>query len=235
MQEKSFALEHFLARSDGVIHTVALVLLLMSVASWYFIFVKIYATWQWHRTVGGALQRFWAAPSMDVATAGLQASDRAGLFAALALSAQQATVPTEGSLGAQSHYSEWITRALRQSINRNAAQLESGLTLLASVGSTAPFVGLFGTVWSIYHALVNIASAGQVQIDKVAGPVGEALIMTAFGLAVAVPAVLAYNAFTRINRLVLAELDGFAHDLHSTLTLGTRPGQFPSPTSSTEG
>ncbi|MCA3167059.1 MAG: MotA/TolQ/ExbB proton channel family protein, partial [Burkholderiales bacterium] len=90
---------------------------------------------------------------------------------------------------------------------------------------TAPFVGLFGTVWSIYHALVSIAAAGQVQIDRVAGPVGEALIMTAFGLAVAIPAVLAYNAFTRLNRLVLAEMDGFAHDLHATLTVGGRPAQ----------
>jgi biopolymer transport protein ExbB len=90
------------------------------------------------------------------------------------------------------------------------------------VGSTAPFVGLFGTVWGIYHALISIASSGQIAIDKVAGPVGEALIMTAFGLAVAIPAVLAYNAFTRVNRMVLAQLDGFAHDLHAFLTMGAR-------------
>jgi biopolymer transport protein ExbB len=94
--------------------------------------------------------------------------------------------------------------------------------MLASVGSTAPFVGLFGTVWGIYHALINIASSGQIAIDKVAGPVGEALIMTAFGLAVAIPAVLAYNAFTRVNRMVLSQLDGFAHDLHAFLTMGAR-------------
>jgi biopolymer transport protein ExbB len=128
----------------------------------------------------------------------------------------------QGSLGAQADQSELITRALRQAINRGAAQLESGLTLLASVGSTAPFVGLFGTVWSIYHALVSIAAAGQVQIDRVAGPVGEALIMTAFGLAVAIPAVLAYNAFTRTQRLTTARLEGFAHALHAYLVSGVR-------------
>jgi biopolymer transport protein ExbB len=117
---------------------------------------------------------------------------------------------------------EVVTRVLRQEMNRTSARLESGLTLLASVGSTAPFIGLFGTVWGIYHALLQIASSGQVMIDKVAGPVGEALIMTAAGLAVAIPAVLAYNAFTRTNRVVMAELDGFAHDLHALVTTGQR-------------
>jgi biopolymer transport protein ExbB len=107
-------------------------------------------------------------------------------------------------------------------MSRTGAQLESGLTLLASVGSTAPFIGLFGTVWGIYHALLQIASSGQVMIDRVAGPVGEALVMTAAGLAVAIPAVLAYNAFTRINRVTLAELDGFAHDLLALVTTGRR-------------
>jgi biopolymer transport protein ExbB len=117
---------------------------------------------------------------------------------------------------------EVVTRVLRQEMNRTSARLESGLTLLASVGSTAPFIGLFGTVWGIYHALLQIASSGQVMIDKVAGPVGEALVMTAAGLAVAIPAVLAYNAFTRINRVVLSELDGFAHDLLGLVTTGRR-------------
>jgi biopolymer transport protein ExbB len=122
--------------------------------------------------------------------------------------------------------SEWLTRALRQRINEAAARLEAGLTFLASVGATAPFVGLFGTVWGIYHALIGIAATGAISIEKVAGPVGEALIMTAFGLAVAIPAVLAYNAFTRVNRLVLAQLDGFAHDLHSYFTVGAKPANL---------
>lgn len=225
MEEQGLGLAHFWAQSDGVIHTVAVLLLLMSIASWYFILAKTYAAWQMRRVRRDALDRFWHAPTLGAATSALKGQDPSGLFTALAQAAQQAAIPLQGSLGAQADQSELITRALRQAINRGAAQLESGLTLLASVGSTAPFVGLFGTVWSIYHALVSIAAAGQVQIDRVAGPVGEALIMTAFGLAVAIPAVLAYNAFTRLNRLVLAEMDGFAHDLHATLTVGGRPAQ----------
>ena len=133
---------------------------------------------------------------------------------------REASESSTDSLNAQVARSERVTRALRQAINQAAARLEAGLTFLASVGSTAPFVGLFGTVWGIYHALINIAASGQIAIDKVAGPVGEALIMTAFGLAVAIPAVLAYNAFTRVNRLLLAQLDGFAHDLHAFVTTG---------------
>src|SRR4029077_4432758 len=116
---------------------------------------------------------------------------------------------------------EVITRAMRRVIDEETARFESGLTILASVGSTAPFVGLFGTVWSVYHALVNIGMSGQGTLDKVAGPVGEALIMTALGLVVAVPAVLAYNAFVRSNRVVLTPLDGFAHDLFAVLTTGS--------------
>jgi biopolymer transport protein ExbB len=109
-------------------------------------------------------------------------------------------------------------RVLRQQITRATPRVEGGLTVLASIGATAPFVGLLGTVWGIYHALANVSASGTVQIDKVAGPVGEALIMTGFGLVVAIPAVLAYNAFNRFNRVTLAELDGFAHDLQSYFT-----------------
>lgn len=116
---------------------------------------------------------------------------------------------------------EFIGQTLRRTMNNEAIKLESGLTLLASIGSIAPFVGLFGTVWGIYHALGAIAVGGQATVDKVAGPVGEALIMTAFGLAVAMPAVLAYNAFIRDDRLLMAELENFAHDLFASLTFGT--------------
>ena len=133
--------------------------------------------------------------------------------------------PAAGSLNAATDPGELITRTLRREINRVSSRLESGLTLLASVGATAPFVGLLGTVWGIYHALAAVSAAGTVQIDRIAGPVGEALIMTAMGLTVAIPAVLAYNAFTRVNRVTLAELDGFAHDLHAFLTTGARVGR----------
>jgi len=117
---------------------------------------------------------------------------------------------------------DFLTRSLRRAIEQTNASVESGLTVLASVGSAAPFVGLFGTVWGIYHALLAIGMSGQGTLDKVAGPVGEALIMTAIGLAVAIPAVLAYNAFTRRNRIMLAELDGFAHDVFAFMSTGHR-------------
>lgn len=126
------------------------------------------------------------------------------------------------SLGAGVSLSESVTRALRNHMLSAQASMETGLTFLASVGSTAPFIGLFGTVWGIYHALVALSGSTSVVLDKVAGPVGEALIMTAAGLFVAIPAVLAYNALTRANRLVMAQLDGFAHDLHAYFTTGTR-------------
>jgi biopolymer transport protein ExbB len=125
-------------------------------------------------------------------------------------------------LDAAGSTAEFLTRAMRRVIDEETARIEAGLTVLASVGSTAPFVGLFGTVWGVYHALINIGMSGQGTLDKVAGPVGEALIMTAAGLAVAIPAVLAYNAFVRSNRVVLAQLDSFAHDLYAFLTTGSR-------------
>ena len=121
------------------------------------------------------------------------------------------------SLGESLDRSEYATRILRLTVQQAVRQLESGLSILASVGATAPFVGLFGTVWGIYRALLGIGFTGQATIDKVAGPVGEALIMTALGIAVAVPAVLAYNFLLRANRLIAQELDGFAHDLHAYL------------------
>ncbi len=177
------------------------------------------------RRAARQIDQFWSAHSLDEAIALLKPLDREGLFVPLAAGAAAAVQApsSEGTLAAQTDRSDLLTRALRQRINEAAARLESGLTFLASVGSTAPFIGLFGTVWGIYHAMINIASTGTIAIEKVAGPVGEALIMTAFGLAVAIPAVLAYNAFTRVNRIILAQLDGFAHDLHAFLTVGSRP------------
>jgi biopolymer transport protein ExbB len=115
-----------------------------------------------------------------------------------------------------------VTRSLRNAIDEFTARLQSGLAILASVGSTAPFIGLFGTVWGIYHALVAIGTSGQSTIDKVAGPIGEALIMTALGLAVAIPAVLGYNALVRGNKSILSKLNSFAHDLHAYFVTGAR-------------
>jgi biopolymer transport protein ExbB len=217
---------HYWAQGDAVSHAVAYLLLLMSVVSWYYIFAKAWSAFRIRRSAG-ALENFWKAPTLADAIAVVKNVDSENVYAPLAVqSAEAANVTAQtGSLNAGVDPSELITRTLRQEINRVSARLESGLTLLASVGSTAPFVGLFGTVWGIYHALVAVSTAGTVQIDKVAGPVGEALIMTALGLVVAIPAVLAYNAFTRVNRVTLAELDGFAHDLHAYLTTGARVGK----------
>jgi biopolymer transport protein ExbB len=223
-----FGLAHLWQQSDAVIQTVALILLVMSVASWYFILGK---SWQVLRLRRNAAleEAFWNAGDLNEAVGELQQRAPASPLTTLAARGAQAGAHHDRhlhnpawNLGGGLDRSEFLTRALRQSISRSQARLEAGLTVLASVGSTAPFVGLFGTVWGIYHALVNIGVSGQATLDKVAGPVGEALIMTALGLAVAIPAVLAYNAFTRANRLLLAELDAFAHDLLAYLTTGAR-------------
>jgi len=224
MEGPAIDIAHYWAQADGVIRSAAWVLLAMSVASWFLILWKGWA-WVHVRRAARALEQFWSARSMDEAIGAFRPFDAERLFVPLAAAAQQAASRRidEASMAARIDRPELITRALRQRINEAAARLEAGQTLLASVGATAPFVGLFGTVWGIYHALTGIASSGTVAIEKVAGPVGEALLMTAFGLAVAVPAVLGYNAFIRVNRKLLAELDGFAHDLHAYLTVGARP------------
>jgi biopolymer transport protein ExbB len=226
MGSVELGLTHFWQQADAIIRLTAWLLLAMSVLSWFLILWKAWA-WQRVRATTRQLDGFWSARALDEAIATLKPRDPEGVFVPLAVAASQAAnLPVgEGSLAAQIDRSELITRALRQRINEASARLESGLTFLASVGATAPFVGLFGTVWGIYRALLGIAAAGTIAIEKVAGPVGEALIMTAVGLAVAIPAVLAYNAFTRVNRMVLAQLDGFAHDLHAYLTVGSRLAQ----------
>ncbi|MBC7513165.1 MAG: MotA/TolQ/ExbB proton channel family protein [Herminiimonas sp.] len=198
----------------------------MSVVSWLHILSKSWSAFRIRRSAG-AIEAFWQAPTLADAIAVLRVADAERVYVPLAVQSVQAATLSlqEGSLNAASERGELITRTLRREINRVSSRLESGLTLLASVGATAPFVGLLGTVWGIYHALNAVAASGTVQIDRVAGPVGEALIMTAFGLTVAIPAVLAYNAFTRVNRVTLAELDAFAHDLHAYLTTGARVGE----------
>ena len=226
--QSQLGLAHFWSQGDFVTHAVALLLLLLSVASWTLILQKALRQWRAARAFDRFTAAFWSAPSLTEALAGLERADASGIFAGLAQAganaAQLHQQHAARGIGAGVNASEFVTRALRSHMVRAQAGIEHGLTFLASVGSTAPFIGLFGTVWGIYHALVGLAGSTQVVLDKVAGPVGEALIMTAAGLFVAIPAVLAYNAFTRANRLVLAELDGFAHDLHAYLTTGIRAG-----------
>ena len=227
---ESYGIGHFWGESDVVIHSVAILLLIMSILSWTQIAVKGWRSARRKRTAQ-AVENFWQEASLEDAIAGLSRSDNNSPFADLARQAATAASHFDAhngkTIGGSTDRGEFLTRALRQSIVRSTARLETGLTMLASIGSIAPFVGLFGTVWGIYHALLSIASTGSASIDKISGPVGEALIMTAAGLFVAIPAVLAYNAFTRLNRVELAELDGFAHDLHAYLGTGARMGSRP--------
>lgn len=219
----SYGVASFLMQSDAVGIGVLLFLLSMSVASWYLIVLKTVRGRQLRRQVREFLGSFWSAPSIDAVAAQLLQRTPEDAFARVAVQGIEASRHYRKSeLADAGGQGEFLTRAIRRAITRETAALESGLTVLASVGSTAPFVGLFGTVWGIYHALIGIGMSGSASLDAVAGPVGEALIMTAAGLAVAIPAVLAYNAFTRGNRVVLAELDGFAHDLHAFLITGAK-------------
>src|SRR5262245_22053601 len=215
---------HFLAQTDTVGYILLAFLLLMSVATWYLIVTKALALWMERRRSSTFLDTFCNAASVGAVQRHLEDRHPDEPFSHLAWHAIVASQHHQrhgtNRLNEAGSNSEFLTRAMRRVIDEDTARLESGLTVLASVGSTAPFIGLFGTVWGIYHALVAIGMSGQGTLDKVAGPVGEALIMTALGLAVAIPAVLAYNAFVRSNRVVLARLDAFAHDLFAFLTTG---------------
>ena len=222
MNNNDLGLLHLWTQGDVVTRAVAVLLLGMSLASWMVIVVKALDLRR-HLKASRQIESFWHAADFADGLNKL-GTDAANPFRALALEGREAAAhhnaqpQLHDSLGA----SEWLTRALRNSIDESTARLQAGLAVLASVGSTAPFVGLFGTVWGIYHALLSISGAGQATIDKVAGPVGEALIMTALGLAVAIPAVLGYNALVRGNKGVLNKLNRFAHDLHAYFVTGAR-------------
>ena len=220
--QNAFGFAHLWSAGDSVSHGIAVILALMSMASWYLILAK---TWDWWtmRRAAQAVGNFWAAGTVAEGIERLRQADAASPHAQLAEQADCCNHDCEavsGRLASRFDPAEQMERALRQQLSSTQAGMENGLTLLATTGATAPFVGLFGTVWGIYHALVAIGISGQAALEKVAGPVGEALIMTAAGLAVALPAVFAYNAFTRANRVILADLDAFAHDLHAFFTVG---------------
>jgi biopolymer transport protein ExbB len=202
----------FISHTDALGKGILVILFAMSLWTWYLIATKSLTVYFERRRSAGFLEAFWRAPSMAAVESQMEERHPDEPFAHLAWHAVAAR--RKGN-------DEFLTRAMRRVIDEDTARIESGLTVLASIGSTAPFVGLFGTVWAVYHALASIGLSGQGTLDKVAGPVGEALIMTALGLAVAIPAVLAYNAFVRSNRLVLAKLDAYAHDLYAVLTTGS--------------
>lgn len=226
--QQSLGFAGFLAQTDTVGKAILVILLLMSVATWYLIATKVIATLAERRKGARFLEAFWNAGSIGEVEREIEARHAGEPFSHLAwhaiLAARHADRAGPAKLADAGSEAEFLTRAMRRVIDEETARLESGLTVLASVGSTAPLIGLFGTVWGVYHALVAIGLSGQGTLDKVAGPVGEALIMTALGLAVAIPAVLGYNGFVRANRLTLARLDGFAHDLFAVLTTGAHVG-----------
>ncbi|MGB6156419.1 MotA/TolQ/ExbB proton channel family protein [Castellaniella sp.] len=215
---------HFIGQSDAVGKSLFGFLLLMSLASWYLILAKGLTQLRIRRRSRKFLTEFWAASSLEqveneIATHG--AEEPFAHLASHAIHAQKHHAKYGAlKLEESGTTASFVTRTIRKVIDEETARLENGLTVLASVGSTAPFVGLFGTVWGVYHALLSISMADGVTINRIAGPVGEALIMTGLGLAVAIPAVLAYNAFVRLNRVYLAQLDAFAHDLFTFLSTG---------------
>jgi biopolymer transport protein ExbB len=204
---------------DTVGAVVAILLLAMSVATWVVLFWK---GWLLQRALGDvdrSTQAFWQAASFEDGLTVVRAMDREALLLPLV---EAALTQPAGNLAAAGDRSQQLTRLLRDALHGVLRKLQAGQVLLATVGSTAPFVGLLGTVWGIYHALLGIAGAGQVSIDKISGPVGESLIMTAAGLAVAIPAVLGYNILGRFIGRIEADLEGFARDLRELL-LTQRP------------
>lgn len=224
--ESSFGFGHFLSQADLVAKSILVLMAAASIASWYIIVTKAVAAWRARKRSAQFLAFFWGAASLDEVAKRLEQTPPDEPFSNLAhqgiLASRHHARHGASRLGEAGTAGEFITRALRRTIDEETAQMESGLTILASIGATAPFVGLLGTVWGIYHALLAIGVSGSGTLDKVAGPVGEALIMTAIGLAVAIPAVLGYNFIVRSNRVVLSRLDGFAHDLFAFLATGSK-------------
>ena len=221
--------DHLIQNFDAVGWIVFLTLSIMSVMSWYWIIINFIKNMRLRGRAERVVATFWETTNAQDAIRYMEEQPKSEPFSKIALDAAQAAAHHqrhEGSRLAESlNRSEFVDRALRQAVTRESAKLDNGLTLLATVGATAPFVGLLGTVWGIYHALIRIGSTGDASISAVAGPVGEALIMTALGLFVAIPAVLAYNFFSRLNRVTNAKFDTFAHDLHDFFATGSRVGE----------
>ena len=208
-----YGIEAMWKDGDFVTKTTATILVIMSMGSWYILIVKLFEQYKLMKDAKNAGEEFWAAPSL---TQGVSTLSEASAFRFIAESGMKATEHHSG-LMADVDLNEWVTMSIQRATDNVNNRLQDGLAFLATVGSTSPFVGLFGTVWGIYHALTAIGISGNASIDKVAGPVGEALIMTAFGLAVAVPAVLSYNWLVRRNKVAMEKVRAFSADLHSVL------------------
>jgi biopolymer transport protein ExbB len=225
---QNYGLAHVWAQGDFVTRGIALSLAIMSILSWTVILVKGLNVLRLKRLTKNAEQAFWHSDDFADGIKKLSshsANAQDNPFLTLALSGQDAADhhhQTQPHLHDRMDVSDWITRCLKDTMDEGVGRMQAGLAVLASIGSTAPFVGLFGTVWGIYHALLTIGAMGQTSIDQVAGPVGESLIMTAFGLFVAIPAVLGYNALTRWNKAIVTKLNRFAHGLHAFFVTGTK-------------
>jgi biopolymer transport protein ExbB len=211
--DNPYGLEALWKGGDFISKATLLILVVMSMGSWYIIITKIYEQFKMGAQARAAEKSFWTAPSVRQGAEGLAEGSP---YRFIAESGMEATKKATGLLGIVD-LNDWITMSIQRAIENVQSRTQDGLAFLATVGSTAPFVGLFGTVWGIYHALTAIGIAGQASIDKVAGPVGEALIMTAIGLAVAVPAVLGYNWIVRRNKAAMERVRGFGADLHAVL------------------
>jgi biopolymer transport protein ExbB len=215
--ENPYGLEALWKGGDFVSRGTLIILVIMSMGSWYIMFVKVYEQAKIFRQYREVQAKFWNAGSIPE---GIQQLKDGTPYRYIAESGIRASQHADGKLLEQIDLNTWVTMSLQRAVENVSSRLQDGLAFLATVGSTSPFVGLFGTVWGIYHALTAIGIAGQASIDKVAGPVGEALIMTAFGLAVAVPAVLGYNWLVRRNKVALENLRAFGADLHMVLMSG---------------
>ena len=227
LQQMGF--DHLIQQLDFVGWVVFVTLMVMSLMSWYWIIINFLKNTRLRGRGDKVTATFWETPNAQDAIRFMEEQPKSEPFSKIALDAAQAAAHHQrhdGSRLAESlNRSEFVDRALRQAVTRESSGLENGLTVLATVGSTAPFVGLLGTVWGIYRALIKIGASGDASISAVAGPVGEALIMTAIGLFVAIPAVLAYNFFVRLNRVTNSQFDTFAHDLHDFFATGSRVGE----------
>jgi biopolymer transport protein ExbB len=212
--DNPYGLKALWEQGDFVSKGTLMILVIMSMGSWYILITKLWESWRLGWEARSAGRSFFKSATLDDGVKTLKAG---GAFHFIAQAGVEAGVHHEGSLTENIDRNTWVTMNVQRAVDTVQSRLQDGLAVLATVGSTAPFIGLFGTVWGIYHALTAIGIAGQASIDKVAGPVGEALIMTALGLAVAVPAVLGYNWLVRRNKVVMDTVRGFGTELHGVL------------------
>ena len=215
---------NFIQQADAIALFILATLLIMSVGSWYYIAIKGWRHTQSSKLSREFLRTFWAAPNLEAVAQRIRSTGISDPFSHLVhhgfTAIEQHRSRNGKSLIEAGSAEDFLTRSLKRAIDQDKARLEGGLTFLATVASSAPFVGLFGTVWGIYHALMAIGMSGQSGLDKVAGPIGEALIMTGLGLAVAIPSAVAYNVFVRLNRNTMVQLNSFAHDVFAFLSTG---------------